>query len=283
MTRGQSRKRESLEREKKEIAREGEEEKIELVIEKEIEEAEEIEKPEVKEEAKAIEVKLSPEERKKFELKEKLASWQPKTELGRLVKEGILTNIDDVLAKEKKILEPEIIDWLIPNLQVELINIGQAKGKFGGGKRRAWRQTQKKTAEGNVPKFSTMAVIGDGNGHLGLGYGKAKETLPAREKAIRKSKLNIFEVARGCGSFDCICNEPHSIPLKVEGKSGSAKVVLKPASRGTGLVADDEAKKIFKLAGIKDIYVKSFGKTRTKFNHVKAIILALQKLKKLTK
>jgi len=89
----------------------------------------------------------------------------------------------------------------------DLISIGQSKGKFGGGKRRVWRQTQRKTEEGNVPTFSTMAVVGDENGHVGIGYGRAKETLPARDKATRKAKLNIMKVVRTCAGFDCSCEE----------------------------------------------------------------------------
>lgn len=215
------------------------------------------------------------------ESKEKLKEWKPKTELGKLVKEGKLKNIDEILGNYK-ILEPEIVDWLL-DLKFELLNIGQAKGKFGGGKRRPWRQTQKKTAEGNVTSFSCMVVVGDENGHVGIGIGKARETLPAREKAIRNAKLNIFKVERGCGSFDCSCNELHSIPIKIEGKCGSVRVILMPAPQGTGLVVGNEGKKILKLAGIKDIYVKSFGQTRSVINYGKAIINALKKLDKIEK
>jgi small subunit ribosomal protein S5 len=255
-------KKEPSEKEKKGLKREAIEEKVEEKIEKEVEVEEE---------------KLSEEEKRKKELEEKLVSWIPKTELGRLVKEGKIKNIDEILEKNRKIFEPEIIDALL-DLKVELIKIGQAKGKFGGGKRRIWRQTQKKSGEGNIPKFSALAVVGNMDGYLGIGMGKAKETLPAREKAIRKAKLNIFKVIRGCGSFECICNEPHSIPLKVEGKCSSVRVKLIPAPRGTGLVCDDEIKKIFRLAGIRDIYVKSSGQTRRKYNHVKAVIDALKKI-----
>ncbi len=219
------------------------------------------------------------EEAKKVEAeKEEASSWIPKTKLGKLVKEKKIKNIDEVL-ENYKILEPEIVDNLI-NIKSDLLNIGQAKGKFGGGKRRIWRQTQKKTAEGNVPTFSCMAVIGDEEGHVGIGLGKAKETLPAREKALRKAKLNIIKVERGCGSFDCSCNEPHSIPFQVEGKCGSSRVVLIPAPQGTGLVIGDECKKILRLAGIKDIYSRTFGQTRTTINLAKACIDALKKTRK---
>ena len=177
-----------------------------------------------------------------------------------------------------KILEPEIVDSLI-KVESELLFAGQAKGKFGGGKRRAWRQSQKKTKEGNVVTFSAFAVIGDKKGHIGLGFGKAKETLPAREKAIRKAKLNIIKIKRGSGSFEGKSTEPHSIPFKVEGKCASVKMKLIPAPQGTGLVIGDEGKKILRLAGIKDIYSQSIGQTRTTLNYGKAIMTALKKLK----
>ena len=162
-------------------------------------------------------------------------------------------------------------------LRSDLIANGQSKGKFGGGKRRAWRQTQRKTREGNVPTFSTMAVIGDGNGHVGVGEGKSKETLPARDKAIRKAKLNIMKVKRGCSAFDCACSELHTIPFEVEGKSGSVVVKLIPAPQGTGLVVGNQLKKILEFAGIKDVYSKTYGRKRTTFNFVKACIKALEK------
>ena len=166
------------------------------------------------------------------------------------------------------------------NLKSDLIAIGQSKGKFGGGKRRAWRQTQRKTKEGNVPTFSAFAVVGDGNGHIGIGSGRAKETLPARDKALRKAKLNLIKIQRGCASFDCACSEKHTVPFKVQGKSGSVRVTLIPAPQGTGLVVANEMKKILILAGIKDVYSKTFGTQRTTFNFAKAMIDALQKTQK---
>lgn len=205
--------------------------------------------------------------------------WEPKTKLGEEVKSGKIKDIDEILDANIKILEGEIVDHLL-NIKSDLILIGQAKGKFGGGKRRAWRQTQRKTKEGNVPTFSALAVIGDENGHIGVGSGKAKETLPARDKAIRKAKLNIIKIKRTCAAFDCACSELHSIPFKVTGKAGSVKVILIPAPQGTGLVVANELKKIFKLAGIKDVYSKTFGKKRTTFNLIKACMDALEKTNK---
>jgi small subunit ribosomal protein S5 len=221
--------------------------------------------------------RMSREEREKEELKEALESWKPKTELGKKVKTGKIKNVDDFL-EDSKILEEQIIDTLL-NLESDLLAIGQSKGKFGGGKRRAWKQTQRKTEEGNVPTFSSMVVVGDKNGHVGLGVGRGKETLPARDKALRKAKLNLIKVNRGCGSFDCTCSEHHSIPFIVEGKCGSSKVVLFPAPQGTGLVIGNECKKILKLAGIKDVYSKTYGQTKTTVNLGKACLEALKKTK----
>jgi len=222
-------------------------------------------------------LRMTMEERIEKEKQEALDSWKPKTHLGKKVQKKEIKDIDEII--DKKILEEQIVDSLL-KVESDLLSIGQAKGKFGGGKRRAWKQTQKKTKEGNIPSFSSVVAIGDKKGHIGLGNGKAKETLPARAKATRKAKLNIMKITRGCGSFDCLCDEPHSIPFTVEGKCGSSKVVLYPAPQGTGLVIGDECKKILRLAGIKDIYSKTFGQTKTTKNWAKACIDALKKTNK---
>jgi len=214
--------------------------------------------------------------RKEITREEIVEAWDPKTKLGKDVKTGKIKDLDLILDGKMKILEPEIVDSLI-HLKSDLLSIGQSKGKFGGGKRRAWRQTQRKTKEGNVPTFSTLAVVGDENGHVGIGSGKSMETLPARDKAIRKAKLNVIKVVRGDGSFDSVGGGNASIPFKVEGKSGSVKIILYPAAPGTGLVIANELKKILKLAGIFDIYSKTFGKKRTTFNLIKACVQALEK------
>ncbi|MDD5699663.1 MAG: 30S ribosomal protein S5 [Candidatus Nanoarchaeia archaeon] len=247
----------------------------EKVIEKDINASEAILEKEIEkvlEGKDSIEIKESHEEPEG----EGYISWAPKTKLGRDVKEGRIKNIDEILDKKMKILESEIVDSLL-SVKSDLISIGQSKGKFGGGKRRAWRQTQKKTKEGNVPTFSAFAVVGDENGHIGVGDGEAKETLPARDKAIRKAKLALIKIKRACGSFDCACSEPHSIPFKVEGHMGSVRITMVPAPQGTGLVAADELKKVLQLAGIKDVYTKTFGSRRTTFNLIKACMDALEK------
>ncbi|MDD3175036.1 MAG: 30S ribosomal protein S5 [Candidatus Nanoarchaeia archaeon] len=206
-----------------------------------------------------------------------LEAWVPKTELGKKVKSGEIKSIDEILNTGMRILEPEIVDTLL-TLKSELLLIGQAKGKFGGGQRRVFRQTQKKTREGNKPKFATMAVVGDSDGHVGIGFGKSKETVPAREKALRQAKLNVIAVRRGSGSWEEDSNQPHSIPFAVEGSCGSYRIKLMSAPKGKGLVCDKEIAKILKLAGVKNVWARSQGQTKNKINVITATMQALKKL-----
>ncbi len=205
-------------------------------------------------------------------------SWKPKTSLGIRVKNGEITSLDYILDNRLKILEHEIVDILMPNLTTDLLLVGQAKGKFGGGQKRVFRQTQKKTREGNKPRFGTFAIIGNEDGYIGIGYGKSKETVPAREKAMRSAKQNIIKIFRGCGSWQCGCKNPHSIPFAVEGKCGSIRLRLLPAPRGTGLRVEKECAKILKIAGIRDIWSQTFGQTRTTINLIYACFDALKKV-----
>jgi small subunit ribosomal protein S5 len=218
-------------------------------------------------------------EEKLSDEKKAVLAWAPKTKLGKEVKSGKIKDIDEILDNNKKILEPEIVDALMI-LESDLLSIGQAKGKFGGGKRRAWRQTQKKTMEGNVVTFSCMAVVGDKKNHVGIGFGKAKETLPSRAKALRNARLAIMKIKKGFETKEEKGNLPHTVPFIVEGKCGSVRIKLLPAPRGTGLVMGDEGKKILRLAGIEDVYAVTKGQTRTTFNVAKAIIDALKKTNK---
>jgi small subunit ribosomal protein S5 len=208
----------------------------------------------------------------------KEGEWKPKTELGKRVASGEITDINFILDNGYVIMEKGILDALLPDLQNDLLLIGRAKGKFGGGKRRIFRQTQKKTKEGNKPKFATLAVVGNKQGIIGMGYGKSKETVPAREKAIRNARFNIFKIRRGCGSWECGCGEPHSLPFTIEGKCGSSIIRLIPAPKGTGLKVDKEIAKILELAGVTDVWSKTFGQSRTKINLIKATEAGLRKL-----
>lgn len=209
------------------------------------------------------------------------SSWQPRTELGKKVKSGEIKSLVEIFDKNQKIIETEIIDMMLPNLESELLTIGQAKGKFGGGKGSIWKQTQKKTSEGNQPSFATFVVVGNRDGYVGFGYGKSRETMPAREKAMKKAKLNIFGIRRGCGSWECGCKEPHSIPFKVKGRCGSTRITLMPAPKGTGLKVENECSRALALAGIKDVYSKTYGHTNTKTNLLAALLIALSQLSKM--
>ena len=220
--------------------------------------------------------RLSREEARKAQKLSHLEQWKPKTDLGLKVRAKEITDINQILDSGQSIREAEIVDLLIPNLYVEYVMIGQAHGKFGGGKRRIMRQTQKKTAEGNKPHFSALCIVGNEHGIVGVGAGRALESLPAKEKALRDAKLHIIKVPMGCGSWKCNCGEPHSIPFTAYGKTGSVEVKLMPAPKGAGLVVEDEVKKLMKAAGYKDLWSKTWGQTRRKVNFISACKLALK-------
>lgn len=208
----------------------------------------------------------------------KRTSWKAKTALGRQVLEGKITNIDEILSSGKRIIEPEIVDYLVPNMQSELILIGGRPGKGGGIERIPIRITAKMHSSGRRFRTSALFVIGDGNGIIGVGRGGSVEPRTSMEKSMRKAKLNIIKIKRGCGDWECGCGTDHSIPFKTKGHSGSVKVELMPAPKGVGLVVDKETKKLLKMAGIKDIWIKTFGNTSNRINLISAVFDALKRL-----
>jgi len=191
-----------------------------------------------------------------------IEEWKPRTRIGRMVKEGQITSIDEIFRAALPIREPEIVDFLLPNLEEEVVDINLV---------------QRQTDAGELSRFRATVVIGNRDGYVGIGEGKAKEIGQAIRKAIVDAKLNIIPVRRGCGSWECRCHHLHSVPFKVEGKSGSVRVILIPAPRGTGLVAGDVAKVVLRLAGIQDVWSRTFGETRTAPNFAKAVYDALRK------
>jgi len=191
---------------------------------------------------------------------------------------GKVTNMRDVLLSGRALLEEEITEFLIPDLGTELVNLGQAKGKFGGGRRKSSKPTQKKTREGNKMSFSMLVLSGNRDGIVGFGFGKSRETVPSREKSLRNAKKNLIVIRRGCGDWGCFCGTAHSIPFAVEGVSGSCRVKFMPAPKGTGLVVEAELKKMLQLAGIKDVWSKTYGSTKNKINLIKAGFEALKNL-----
>src|SRR3989338_1956529 len=270
------------------MAKKKTEEKAEMKEEKEVEKVEDLQEEEAiiekpKEglavelgEVKELEEEIVEEVKKKGAFEK--GEWKKKTSLGINVKNGVVNNISYVLDQRIKVLEPEIVDALLPNLSTELLMVGQAKGKFGGGQKRVFKQTQKKTQEGNKPNFGTFAAVGNEDGYIGVGYGKSKETVPAREKAIRQAKLNVIKIRRGCGNWRCGCGDAHTVPFKVRGKYGSVEIMLIPAPKGTGLKVEKECQKILKLAGIKDVWSRTEGQTRSKLNLLYACFEALKNL-----
>lgn len=199
--------------------------------------------------------------RRCFSLSITLEEWKPKTELGVLVKEGKISSIDDIFENNLVIKEVEIIDALLPNLKHEVLSVNFV---------------QRQTDAGEVSQFQVTVAVGNEDGYVGVGMGKSKQIRNAIEKAIKDAKLNITPIRRGCGSWECLCGEPHSLPFKVVGKSGSVEVTLLPAPRGVGLVAGDIAKTVLSLAGVRDIWTRSKGETRTAMNMAKAVFNALK-------
>ncbi len=116
--------------------------------------------------------------------------------------------------------------------------------------------------------FAAMVVVGNGRGKVGWGYGKANEVPPSVEKAVKEGSRSMFEIALDEGT----------IPHQIEGRFGSARVVLVPASPGTGVIAGDAVRAVCEAAGIHNILTKSFG-SNNPVNLVKASIEALKQLR----
>lgn len=195
--------------------------------------------------------------------------WTPKTELGRMVKSKEITDMGQVFEKNLIIREPEIVNVLLPDIEEEVIGIGKAKRPF--------KRTQRMTDSGRRQKFFVMAAVGNKKGYVGIGIGKAWEYGPAITKAINSAKLNIIQVPLACGSWECACNTGHSLPFTVEGHSGSIRFKILPAPKGTGLATNDTASLILRLAGLKDAWSHSKGRTKSRMNMAKAVFNSIQK------
>ncbi len=196
------------------------------------------------------------------EFQEEKVEWMPQTRLGKLVKEGQVTTMGEAVESGLPIREAQIVDALIPDIRDEVLDINMV---------------QRMTDSGRRVKFRATVIVGNGDGFLGLGEGKDVQVGIAIRKAIDNAKMNIIGIKRGCGSWECGCGLGHTVPFSVEGKAGSVKVELKPAPRGLGLASGGTAKKVLEIAGIKDVWARAEGETRTTLNFAKATYNALMK------
>ncbi|MBE0535882.1 MAG: 30S ribosomal protein S5 [Phycisphaerae bacterium] len=116
--------------------------------------------------------------------------------------------------------------------------------------------------------FAALVVVGDRNGIVGIGYGKANEVPPAVEKAVKDAKKNLHEISLVNGT----------LPHKVMGKCRATSITMVPASPGTGVIAGSSARAVLEYAGVRNVLTKIYGSTSAK-NVVKAVLDGLSKLR----
>ena len=130
------------------------------------------------------------------------------------------------------------------------------------------KRVSKATTGGRRMRFRCIVVVGDGNGHVGIGYGRANEVASAVNKAKESAKKQIFKTPIINGT----------IPHRVDIKYGSVKLMLKPASEGTGVIAGGSVRAVLEQVGIKNILTKNTGAT-SPINVVKAVESGLKELR----
>jgi len=182
----------------------------------------------------------------------------PVTKLGRLVMAGKIKKIEEIFLASLPIKEYQIVDHFLKDLKDEVLKIAPV---------------QKQTTAGQRTRFKCSVVVGDYNGHIGLGHKCAKEVAGAIRGALIDAKLNIYPIRRGF--WGNRFGAPHTVPTKVTGKCGSVRFRVIPAPRGTGLVAARAPKKMLNYAGYKDVYTNAKGNTKTLGNFVKAAFNAI--------
>ena len=187
--------------------------------------------------------------------------WIPKTSIGKRVLAGEINSMEEILSKGLRIQEAGIVKKLLPDLKTEVIDVGII---------------QKMTPNGQSTRFKALVAAGNENGWLGIGMGKSKQMRIAIEKANNSAYLNVSPVKLGCGSWECRCDQKHSVPFKVKGKGGSVTVEIIPAPRGLGLVAGPKIRNLLKMAGLKDAWTTAKGSTPTMNSTSKAVLECLR-------
>ena len=187
--------------------------------------------------------------------------WEPVTRLGKQVQEGEISTMEEALNSGLPLKEPEVTDQLLPGLEDEVLDINMV---------------QRMTDSGRRVKFRCVVAIGNRDGFVGYAEGRDDQVGAAIQKAIGIAKLNLIDVSRGCGSWECGCGRPHTVALRTTGKAGSVEVELRPAPRGLGLAGGETVRNVLELAGIEDAWTRSSGNTRTTVNFAKATFNALR-------
>jgi len=187
--------------------------------------------------------------------------WIPKTSIGKRVIAGEINSMEEILSKGLRIQEAGIVKKLLPDLKTEVIDVGII---------------QKMTPNGQSTRFKALVAAGNENGWLGIGMGKSKQMRIAIEKANNAAYLNVSPVKLGCGSWECRCDQKHSVPFKVKGKGGSVTIEILPAPRGLGLVAGGKIRNLLKMAGLKDAWTTAKGSTPTMNSTSKAVLNCLR-------
>ncbi|SVD42465.1 uncharacterized protein METZ01_LOCUS395319 [marine metagenome] len=197
--------------------------------------------------------------RRRYQKEEEV--WIPKTSIGKRVIAGEINSMEEILSKGLRIQEAGIVKKLLPDLKTEVIDVGII---------------QKMTPNGQSTRFKALVAAGNENGWLGIGMGKSKQMRIAIEKANNAAYLNVSPVKLGCGSWECRCDQKHSVPFKVKGKGGSVTIEILPAPRGLGLVAGGKIRNLLKLAGLKDAWTTAKGSTPTMNSTSKAVLNCLR-------
>jgi len=187
--------------------------------------------------------------------------WIPKTSIGKRVVAGEINSMEEILSQGLRIQEAGIVKKLLPDLKTEVIDVGII---------------QKMPPNGQSTRFKALVAAGNDIGWLGIGMGKSKQMRIAIEKANNAAYLSVSPVKLGCGSWECRCDQNHSVPFKVKGKGGSVTIEILPAPRGLGLVAGRKIKNLLKMAGIKDAWTTAKGSTTTMNSTSKAVLECLR-------